>query len=133
MTDEKSLADLLREISAARATRPPPEVKPVEFEFMDTAEGVVLIAEDGFIRGATRVEQYFRNRYAPGGADEPPLRTAERAIVRALMDSGLAETGQSQVTHVDHFEIATDDIIVRVSLLVEPDPDDDVVVRLQKP
>lgn len=45
---------------------------------------------------------------------EVPLRRAERAIVRGLRDAGLGD--QSQVTHADRFEIATDDLIVRVTL-----------------
>jgi hypothetical protein len=39
------------------------------------------------------------------------LRHCERAIVRALRDTG---STQSQVTHVDRFEIATDDVVVKV-------------------
>lgn len=46
-----------------------------------------------------------------------PLRRAERAIVRALRDAGFGS--QSQVTRGDGFDIATDDIIVRVE--VNPD------------
>jgi hypothetical protein len=42
---------------------------------------------------------------------EDPLRTAERAIVQALTAAGWS---QSQVTFPDRFEIATDDLIIRV-------------------
>jgi hypothetical protein len=41
-----------------------------------------------------------------------PLMRAERAIVRALKEANLG--GQSQVTHEDRFEIATDDVVVWV-------------------
>lgn len=112
MTEKRPLKDLLKEIRE----NPPPPPAPLEFQFMDTSEGIPLIIENGHVRGATPVELYFRNRYKPESEDEPPLRTAERAIVRVLIDSGLAENGQSQVTHVDRFEIATDDLIIRVEL-----------------
>jgi hypothetical protein len=54
-----------------------------------------------------------------------PLAKAEKAIVRAL---GNAELGsQSQVTFSDRFEIATDDVIVRV----ERNPDGDYLRSLR--
>jgi hypothetical protein len=39
------------------------------------------------------------------------LRHCEREIVRALKTTG---STQSQVTHADRFEIATDDVVVKV-------------------
>ena len=51
------------------------------------------------------------------------LRSAERAIVRALRTAGFGS--QHQVTHDDSFEIAVDDLLIRVALdapLAAPDP-----------
>jgi hypothetical protein len=113
VSEERPLHELIAEIRAAD----PPPPKPIEWEFVPTAEGILCVCEGGHFRGATVVEQYFYERYRPESEDEPPLRTAERAIVRALMDSGLGPAGQqSQVTHADRFEIATDDVVIRVEL-----------------
>lgn len=81
--------------------------------FIPTQEGILLVEEGGHVRGATPIEAAYYERTLVD-PELPPLRRAERAIVRALKDAGLG--GQSQVTHPDRFEIATDDIIVRVTL-----------------
>jgi hypothetical protein len=45
-----------------------------------------------------------------------PLVRAEQAVVRALRDAGFGP--QSQVTHRDGFDIATDTVLVRVTVAV---------------
>lgn len=75
--------------------------------------------EDGMVRGPDEVEcgplLAARLRWETENPRPESLRRAEKMLVQALVASGFGR--QYQVTRADGFEIAVDDLLIRVELL----------------